>query len=117
MSFALLAVVSVVAADGLVLLFYYLLRRWLCHRRLLLLAGNVRTSPRVQPYDEKRNLLLKGWCVPGVGGTAAVGCDGAKLHRAVGSNWRSTAATGRPGDRIRDRLLSNFLDTTAQYHR
>jgi hypothetical protein len=29
MSFALLAVVSVVAAVGLVLLFYYLLRRWL----------------------------------------------------------------------------------------
>jgi hypothetical protein len=29
MSFALLAVVSVAAAVGLVLLFYYLLRRWL----------------------------------------------------------------------------------------
>jgi hypothetical protein len=74
-------------------------------------------------------ILLKGWGVPlvisergvlgqrGVDGTATVGGDGAKLHRAVGSNWRSTAATGRPGDRIRDRLLSNFLRMIAQYHR
>jgi hypothetical protein len=48
-----------------------------------------------------------------VAGAAIADVDGAKLLRAVGSNWLRNAVAGRPGDRLGDRLLGDVLRTIA----
>jgi hypothetical protein len=49
----------------------------------------------------------------GVGGAAIADVDGAKLRRAVGSNWLWNAVAGCLGDRTGDRLLGGVLRTIA----
>jgi hypothetical protein len=75
----------------------------------------------------RRNQLWEGWCVPdyhrrerlcreqrGVGDTDTTDLGGARLRRAVGSNWLSNAVAGRPGYRTGYRLLGNVLRTIAR---
>jgi hypothetical protein len=49
-----------------------------------------------------------------VGGTATADVDGARLRRAVGSNWLSNGAIACPGDRIGDCLLDTVFRKIAQ---
>jgi hypothetical protein len=52
-----------------------------------------------------------------VGGTSTAGVDGARLRRAVGSNWLSNAAIACPGGRIGDCLLDTVFRKIAQTYR
>ena len=52
-----------------------------------------------------------------MGGTYTADVDGARLRRAVGSNWLSNAAIACPGGRIGDCLLDTVLRKIAQTYR
>ena len=53
----------------------------------------------------------------GVGDTDTTDLGGARLRRAVGSNWLSNAAIACPGRRIGDCLLDTVLRKIAQIYR